>query len=331
MHQFFIKSSQVWQNSIRIEGKDVNHIKNVLRMQSGDQILVTDENEVEYLCEIGRIDADAVWLKLIKKEEISRELSSELYLFQCLPKGDKMDLIIEKSVELGVHTVIPVESRRCVVKLDSKKAPAKVKRWSAVAEAAAKQSKRSKIPHIHQVINFAEAIALAKQYNLVCIPYENHKSMDTFKEFIGRVRPGLRIGVFIGPEGGFEPDEIQSAIDAGIRPVSLGNRILRTETAGITMLSMLMLTLECGGQFGSPVRPQPVEQPEEPVQPVNITINEDDLETEPEEMTAAEAFEEESPVIPVSSEPEKPAHSSEPAHSSGRMRFVDSLIMKKNN
>ena len=103
MHQFFVKSNQIWQNSIRIEGKDVNHIRNVLRMQNGDQLMVTDENEVEYLCEIGRIDADAVWLKLLKKDTISRELPTELYLFQCLPKGDKMDFIVEKAVELGVH------------------------------------------------------------------------------------------------------------------------------------------------------------------------------------------------------------------------------------
>lgn len=297
MHQFFIKSNQVWQNSIRIEGKDVNHIKNVLRMKSGDQLMATDENEVEYLCEIGRIDADAVWLKMIKKETISRELPAELYLFQCLPKGDKFDLIVEKAVELGVHTIIPVESHRCVAKMDPKKAPVKVKRWAAIAEAAAKQSKRGKIPHIHQVISFDEAMRLARQYNLICIPYEQTRGMDSLKEFVSHVKPskGLRIAIIIGPEGGFEADEIQKAKSIGAKPVSLGNRILRTETAGLTMLSLLMLKLECGEFLGESSTSHATSDTAEPVpvvteEPVveDVAMTEDTEEVVPEPVSAVE-------------------------------------------
>lgn len=246
MRQFFIQSSQVSQDKIHMEGGDVNHIRNVLRMRTGDQLIATDEGEMEYLCQIETMDAEVIELQILKQSLVSRELPAEVYLFQGLPKGDKMELIIEKAVELGVHQVIPVETKRCIVKLDDKKAAAKIKRWSAIAESAAKQSKRSKIPQIHSVMTFKEALTMAKDFQLVCIPYEEAKGMDSLKNFLGKIKPGIKIGFFIGPEGGFESEEVQAAMELGFEPISLGSRILRTETAGLTLMSMIMLTLECG-------------------------------------------------------------------------------------
>lgn len=246
MHQFFVKSDQVRQDRIRIEGKDVNHIKNVLRMKMGEQLIIKDDKEVEYLCEIESLDLDAVCLKVLQTNTVSRELPVEMYLFQALPKADKMELIIEKAVELGVHAVIPVESRRCIVKLDAKKAAAKVKRWNAIAESAAKQSKRSIIPKVHPVMPFREAVALAKDFQAVCIPYEQAADMESFQEYMDKIKPGIKqAGFFVGPEGGFETEEIDLAREAGIPAVSLGSRILRTETAGLAVLSAVMLKLEC--------------------------------------------------------------------------------------
>lgn len=248
MHQFFINSGQVDSSSVRIEGKDVNHIKNVLRMKVGNEFMATDENEMEYLCRIETMEADRIVAAIERKAEVNRELSGEIYLFQCLPKGDKMELIIEKAVELGACEVVPVASKRCVVKIDPKKEPAKLKRWSAIAESAAKQSKRGKIPQVHSIVKFDEALKMAGELDLVAIPYENAKGMDSLKDVLRQVHPGenMKIGVFIGPEGGFEEAEVQRALEAGVTPVSLGSRILRTETAGLTMLSLLMLKLECG-------------------------------------------------------------------------------------
>lgn len=155
-----------------------------------------------------------------------------------------MELIIQKAVELGAFEVIPVSVKRCVVKLDEKKAANKTGRWQGIAEAAAKQSKRAVIPKVHSVMSMKEAIAYAQDMEVKIIPYELAEDMQHTKRIIEAVQPGQRIAVFIGPEGGFEESEIQSALEAGIEPVTLGRRILRTETAGFTVISWLMYYLE---------------------------------------------------------------------------------------
>jgi len=165
-------------------------------------------------------------------------------LFQGLPKADKMELIIQKAVELGVYQVIPVSTKRCVVKLDDKKAKSKIARWQGIAEAAAKQSKRGIIPQVTDVMNFKNAVKLASDMEVRLIPYELAEGMARTKEIINNVQPGQRIAIFIGPEGGFEETEIQEALNNGIEPITLGKRILRTETAGFTILSWLMYHLE---------------------------------------------------------------------------------------
>ena len=245
MYRFFVEPSQIQDKRIVITGRDVNHIKNVLRMKIGEEIAVSNGiDSREYRCGIEEYTEDEVicTLRFIKEDGV--ELPSKIYLFQGLPKADKMELVIQKAVELGVYEVIPVAAKRCVVKLDDKKAAAKISRWQGIAEAAAKQSKRSVIPTVHDVMSMGEAIAYAKDMGVRLIPYELAEDMGHTKALIETISAGSSIAVFIGPEGGFEESEVQAAVSAGIEPITLGRRILRTETAGMTVLSWLMYQLE---------------------------------------------------------------------------------------
>jgi 16S rRNA (uracil1498-N3)-methyltransferase len=245
MYQFFVDPSQIQGKKITIIGSDVNHIRNVLRMKIGDEIAVSNGVDGrEYRCGIVAFAEDEIVCELRFIKEDGVELASEIYLFQGLPKADKMELIVQKAVELGVHEVIPVAAKRCVVKLDAKKAAAKVSRWQGIAEAAAKQSKRALIPQVHDVMTMREAIAYAGDMDVKLIPYELADDMEHTRQLIESVQPGQKVAVFIGPEGGFEESEIQEAQAAGTLPVTLGRRILRTETAGLVVLSWLMYRLE---------------------------------------------------------------------------------------
>lgn len=247
MFQFFVESHQINidDKSVTIVGSDVNHIRNVLRMRVGEEIAVSNGVDgKEYRCGIASLEEDCVRCELRFIKEDAVELPSKVYLFQGLPKADKMELIIQKAVELGVYQVIPVSMKRCVVKLDDKKAGAKIARWQGIAEAAAKQSKRGIIPQVRDVMSFKNAVQLAADMDVRLIPYELAEGMEKTKELIKGLQPGQSIAVFIGPEGGFEETEIQEALAAGIEPVTLGRRILRTETAGFTVLSWIMYQLE---------------------------------------------------------------------------------------
>ena len=221
----------------------MNHIANVLRMKKGEELWISDK-EKEYHCVIESTEEDEVLLHILYAQEPDCELKNRIYLFQGLPKADKMELIIQKAVELGAYSVVPVSTRRCVVKLDSKKAEKKVARWQQIAESAAKQSKRMLVPEVHSVMTFKEALAYAKELDVLLIPYELAKGMKETKELIQAIEPGKSIGVFIGPEGGFEEQEVADAMEAGAKPITLGHRILRTETAGLAVLSVLMFQLE---------------------------------------------------------------------------------------
>lgn len=245
MYQFFVEPSQIQGNRIVITGKDVNHIKNVLRMKAGEEIAVSNGIDgKEYRCGIESFTEDEVicGLRFIKEDGV--ELPSKIYLFQGLPKADKMELIIQKAVELGAYEIIPVAAKRCVVRLDEKKAAGKISRWQGIAEAAAKQSKRAVIPKVHSVLSMKEAVAYAQEMDVKLIPYELAEGMQHTKQMIEAVKAGQSVAVFIGPEGGFEENEILMAKEAGIEPVTLGRRILRTETAGFTVISWLMYRLE---------------------------------------------------------------------------------------
>lgn len=245
MYQFFVESNQICGKIIYITGNDVNHIKNVLRMKPGEEIAVSNGVDgKEYRCGITSIEEDRVVCELCFVKEDGMELPSKVYLFQGLPKADKMELIIQKAVELGVYEIIPVATKRCVVKLEDKKAGAKIARWQGIAEAAAKQSKRRIVPKVSNVMSFKEAIAKASSMDVKLIPYELAEGMDHTKSLINNLKPGQDIAVFIGPEGGFEEAEIHLALAAGIEPVTLGKRILRTETAGFTVMAWIMYQLE---------------------------------------------------------------------------------------
>ena len=244
MYQFFIEDENAAEDFVTIEGSDVNHIKNVLRMKPGEKIRVCTRNGQNYFCSISDITESFVRADILEKEAESTELPCRIYLFQGLPKADKMELIIQKAVELGAYSVVPVSTRRCVVKLDNKKAEKKVSRWQQIAESAAKQSKRMLVPEVHSVMTFKEALVYAKELDVLLIPYELAKGMKETKELIRSIEPGKSIGVFIGPEGGFEEQEVADAMEAGAKPITLGHRILRTETAGLAVLSVLMFQLE---------------------------------------------------------------------------------------
>lgn len=246
MQRFFVETYQIEEENhcIHVTGADVNHIKNVLRMKLGEELWISDGGTKEYRCEIEGLGNEEVLLHIIYAQEPDYELPNRIYLFQGLPKADKMELIIQKAVELGAYAIVPVETKRCVVKLDEKKAAKKTARWQQIAESAAKQSKRMLIPNVHQVLSFKEALKYAESMDIRLIPYELAKGMQETKEILAAIEQGQSIGIFIGPEGGFEEKEVEAAISEGAKPITLGKRILRTETAGLAILSVLMFQLE---------------------------------------------------------------------------------------
>ncbi|MBQ8591739.1 MAG: 16S rRNA (uracil(1498)-N(3))-methyltransferase [Lachnospiraceae bacterium] len=245
MYQFFVEPEQIQDKTIVITGGDVNHIKNVLRMKLGEEIAVSNGVDgKEYRCGIEEITDTEVRCTLRFIKEDGLELPARVYLFQGLPKADKMELIIQKAVELGVYEIIPMSTKRAVVKLDDKKAKNKIARWQAIAEAAAKQSKRRIIPCVTDVMTMKEAIQYASDMDVRIIPYELAEGMDNTKAIVESIQSGQSVAIFIGPEGGFEESEVVAAQEAGVMPVTLGKRILRTETAGFTVLAWIMYRLE---------------------------------------------------------------------------------------
>lgn len=243
MFNFFSCENSRKGDCYLISGSDYNHIKNVLRMSVGGRFLVSDKGQ-SHLCEIICLENDTVTAKIIEENFNDTSLPINIYLFQGLPKSDKMELIIQKCVELGVMGIIPVEMEHCVVKLDDKKKASKIARWQAISESAAKQSKRNVIPEIHNVLKFSEAIDKAKQLDLLIVPYENEKGMNATKETLLKIKKGMNVGILIGAEGGFSQKEIDACVNTGADVVSLGKRILRTETAAITAVAMCMLYSE---------------------------------------------------------------------------------------
>ena len=248
MHHFFVNPGQVEDGLIRITGPDVNHIKNVLRVRQGEKMLVSDGTGRDYLCQAEEIAGQEVVVRIFEIEEEGRELPSRIWLFQGLPKSDKMEWIIQKAVELGAAGIVPVATKHVVVKLDARKEESRLRRWQAIAEGAAKQSKRSVVPKVLGIMTLKEAFAYTEKegFHLRVIPYELTEGMESTKKALSQVEPGRKMAVFIGPEGGFDENEIELAMDMGVEPVSLGRRILRTETAGLVALSALMLRLEGG-------------------------------------------------------------------------------------
>ena len=282
MYRFFIDHEQLNNDYIEIAGDDYNHIRNVLRMKIGEKVLLSDGSDKEYeavitdYCEGERDNTDTqvapirntsfdsedysgnnrvadkrnnygssvVRLKITDVFGNNRELPSKITLFQGYPKGDKMEQIVQKAVELGAYEIVPVMMHRCVVKLDDKKSAKKVERLNSIAESAAKQSKRGIIPTVREVMNLEQSLEYAKGLECVIIPYESAEGMEYSRKVLAESAGKGSIGIFIGPEGGFETSEIEKLKGIGGNIISLGHRILRTETAGMTVLSILMWLME---------------------------------------------------------------------------------------
>lgn len=244
MYRFFVPIEQVFDDYIEIIGDDVNHIRNVLRMEPGEKVVISCGQGIDYYCIIKDVQVESIVLERVETVPVTTELPTRMVLFQALPKADKMEWIIQKAIELGAYEVVPVRTKRSVVKLDEKKAEKKQRRWQSIAEAAAKQSGRGIIPAIHEVVSFSEALCMAEKLSANLIPYELFDDMEKTMEAMEYVSDKDSIGIFIGPEGGFERSEVEKAMGAGVRPVSLGKRILRTETAGLAILSVLMFQIE---------------------------------------------------------------------------------------
>ena len=244
MYRFFVEESQIYDGTVHITGSDVNHIKNVLRMRPGEKILVSTGGEKEYHCAVSDFPEGEVLAAVEEVTAADRELPSGIVLFQGLPKGDKMELIIQKAVELGATEIVPVEMKRCVVKLDRKKAEKKAERWQTIALGAAKQSKRMQIPTVHMPVTFQQALAMIAESDVRLMPYENAEGMEGTRKILESIEPGESIAILIGPEGGIDEAEGEMAMKAKVEPITLGKRILRTETAGMTVLSILVYLLE---------------------------------------------------------------------------------------
>ncbi|MBE6610176.1 MAG: 16S rRNA (uracil(1498)-N(3))-methyltransferase [Ruminococcaceae bacterium] len=242
MHNFFVESDAL-DGVFRITGADHNHIKNVLRMREGNTFLVSYDGK-SHLCALAGFENDTALAEIVEEDYQDTELPVQLYLFQGLPKGDKLELIIQKAVELGASGIIPVEMSRSVVKIEDKKRKQKQERWQAIAESAAKQSKRNVIPTVSEAVSYKKAMELASEMDVFLVPYENERGMAATADALEKLKNAKKVGVLIGPEGGFDDKEIALAKDAGGEIVSLGKRILRAETAAITALSMCMLYIE---------------------------------------------------------------------------------------
>ena len=245
MNRFFtdIVNKEIGK-SIDITGADVNHIKNVLRLKIGDEIIVSNGNGRDYRCRISSFENEKVVADIIDVCDNFAELETEIILFQGFPKSDKMEFIIQKTVELGVTKIVPVITKRTIVKLDDKKAAKKTERYNAVALSAAKQSGRGIIPEVTMPVTFKVALDMAKSLDMNIIPYEEAEGIEYSKKVINDICGKKSLGIFIGPEGGFAAEEVQSALDIGAHAITLGHRILRTETAGMAVMSIIMFQIE---------------------------------------------------------------------------------------
>ncbi len=244
MYNFFVESSQKTHDGYLIVGKDYNHIKNVLRMKTGEDLLVTFDGKSDLCCIMDFTPTEVV-VKVIKPDYQSTELPVSITLFQGIAKGEKMELVIQKAVELGASEIVPVEMKRCIAKIEKNKAKQKTERFNLISESASKQSKRNVIPKVLEPMTYNEFLAYAKDFDLVIVPYECAEGMAETQSVLNEIKRGMKIGVIIGSEGGFDDSEIEKAktLD-NARVISLGKRILRTETASITALSLIMFKAE---------------------------------------------------------------------------------------
>lgn len=241
MYNFFVKDEQINNNRVVITGDDVNHIFNVLRMKIGEKIIISNKEKKEsYISEIIEINKDNIACIILEKSR-KTESNIDITIFQGLPKSEKMEYIIQKATELGAKQIVPVEMKYCISKMKDENK--KVARWQKIAEIAAKQSKRNEIPIVDNLSNINKICNIIKEFDLVIVAYENEEKLS-IKEVFNENKLAKKIAVVIGPEGGFSMEEIEKLKSSGAKIVTLGNRILRTETAPIAILSMIMYEYE---------------------------------------------------------------------------------------
>lgn len=247
MPRFFVKNEQIEDNQITIQNEDVRHIKNVLRKAIGDEIeICNQENGESFIASIFEIQEQKIICNIKEKLESNSESNVFINIFQGLPKADKMEIIIQKSVELGVSEITPVAMKRCVVKLNEKDEKKKIDRWQKISEGAAKQSGRNIIPKINEIKNIKDICKICKDYDIVLVAYENeteNKLKDELQK-INSKNKNIKIAIVIGPEGGLEFEDVELLKTSGAKIVTLGKRILRTETVALNMISIIMYELE---------------------------------------------------------------------------------------
>ena len=247
MYKFFVNDEQIRENEVIIIGEDVNHIKNVLRLNVEDTIIVCNRSTYQsFICSIQQIDSEKIMCKIQEELKVSRETNTYIHIFQGLPKADKLEWVIEKCTEIGVKEITPVVMQRTIVKLDEKDKAKKLERWQKIAEVAAKQSQRDIILKVNPVINFKNIFEKVKDYDIVLVAYEEEKE-TTLKQILRTNKfnnENMKIAVIIGPEGGIEKSEIEQCIENKIPPITLGKRILRTETVALVVSSNILYELE---------------------------------------------------------------------------------------
>lgn len=245
MYRFYVTATQIADGCIRVDGPDVNHIRNVLRLKPGDWVVACNGEDTDYVCRVGEVSAGEVLLNIEKERPTGNELHTRITLFQGIPKKDKMEWIVRKAVELGAFEIVPVMMKRCVVQLrDEQKILRKQERWQAIAESAAKQCDRGIIPTVHKPMTMEQAFDMAGRLEYNMIPYELQEGMDSSRKIVQEACGKASLGIFIGPEGGLDQEEVAQAQAIGAHPISLGKRILRTETAGMAVLSVLMFQMQ---------------------------------------------------------------------------------------
>ena len=250
MRKFFVKENQINNELITILDEDVNHIKNVLRLNVGENLQICDiDSSKNYICEILELTAKSVTCKILEEIQSIAEGNVELHIFQGLPKADKMELIIQKGTELGVSEFVPVSFKRSIVKISPKDERKKIDRWNKISEVAAKQSKRDIIPKVRNVESIKNVCNEIKNYDIVLLAYELEENNYIKNELlkIKNTKENYKIAVIIGPEGGIEKEEVEVLENAGAKVISLGKRILRTETVALQVSSIIMYELENGG------------------------------------------------------------------------------------
>ena len=240
MPKFFVTQDKITENQIIIDTEDVAHISRVLRLGIGDHVTVCDSQGTDYEAEIAEMEQKQIICSITEKRASESEPNIKVTLFQGLPKASKMEYIIQKTTELGISEIVPVKLSRCVVKIDNKKdEKKKLDRWQKISEAAAKQSGRGIVPQISEIMTLDEVIERSKEFDLFFVPYECEEQ-KTLKEVL-LLKPDIKtVGFIIGPEGGFDPTETEKLHESGIDTITLGKRILRTETAGEAVLAMTM-------------------------------------------------------------------------------------------